>query len=161
MNPQSHSLHRFIIEQDFWYSKALEEIQSGKKQNHWMWFIFPQVSLGLTPTSLFYSIQSLKEAEDYLKHPVLGKRLHELSELLLNSKSSSTLEIFGEVDSLKLCSCMTLFSLISSKKENIFQRVLDNYYAGERCENTIDVLIEWGIGPRKLVSKNDFKNLTK
>ena len=149
MNPKSHSLHRFILEQDFWYSKALEEIQSGKKQNHWMWFIFPQVSLGLTPTSLFYSIQSFKEAEDYLNHPVLGKRLHEMSDLLLNSMANSTIEIFGEMDSIKLCSCMTLFSLISSKRENIFQRVLVKYYAGKSCEKTIDVLNDWGIRPKK------------
>ena len=140
MNQKSHSLHRFILEQDFWYSKALEEIQSGKKQNHWMWFIFPQVSLGLTPTSLFYSIHNLKEAEDYLNHPVLGSRLQEISEAVLELNTSAPIEIFGPIDALKLRSCMTLFASISAQEENVFQMVLMKFYAGERCEKTLELL---------------------
>ena len=134
------NLDRFLDAQKSIYVSAPGELRAGWKHGHWMWFIFPQVSLGLTPTSLFYSIHNLKEAEDYLNHPVLGKRLHEMSDFLLNSMANSTIEIFGPIDALKLRSCMTLFASISAQEENVFQMVLMKFYAGERCEKTLELL---------------------
>ena len=133
-------LQRFLDEQEFWYFKALAEVRSGKKLNHWMWFIFPQLPLGQTPTSLLYSIKSREEALEYLGDPILGFRLQEISEAVLELNTNSTTEIFGPIDALKLRSCMTLFASISSQKGNVFQMVLMKFYSGERCERTLELL---------------------
>jgi uncharacterized protein (DUF1810 family) len=116
------------------------EVKAGKKQNHWMWFIFPQLPLGKTSTSIYYSILSREEAVCFLNHPVLGQRPQEITEAVLYSQVDSTFEIFGEIDSLKLRSCMTLFSLVSGSSANSFQLVLEKYYHGTSCEKTIEWL---------------------
>src|SRR5882724_8289609 len=86
----------------------------GQKESHWMWFIFPQIDgLGSSSTARFYAIKSSQEAKAYLKHPVLGRRLIECSEALLQLKGKSASEIFGFPDELKLRSSMTLFATVS------------------------------------------------
>jgi len=87
------NLNRFIIAQEESYSRALEEIKSGRKTSDWMWYIFPQIhGLGITSTSIKYSIKSEEEAINYLKHPILGNRLHEITILLLGLENKSAHE---------------------------------------------------------------------
>lgn len=112
------------------YDIALAEIKSGKKQSHWMWYIFPQLKgLGKTTTSELYGIASIEEAQAYLAHPILGARLREITQALLEVKNKTAFEIFGTPDYLKLKSCMTLFKLADAE-ETIFQEVIDTYYMG-------------------------------
>lgn len=121
---------RFIEPSNRMYDIALVEIKKGKKQSHWMWYIFPQLKgLGKTTTSELYGITDLQEAQDYLAHPVLGARLREITQAVLNVKDKTAFEIFGTPDYLKLKSCMTLFKL-AAPEESIFQEVIDSYYMG-------------------------------
>ena len=137
-----NELSRFLETQENVYSSALSEIRNGKKKTHWMWFIFPQISgLGTTEMSIKYSIKNLDEAVSYLNHPVLGKRLKEITAELLKIKGKSALEIFGSPDDKKLKSCMTLFS-IASQGPNLFLNVLDLYFKGEKDERTLEILMK-------------------
>ena len=134
-------LERFVEAQKHSYSTALSEIKSGRKRSHWMWYIFPQIKgLGYSSTAQYYAIQSREEAEAYLKHPALGKRLVEISEELLKLKSSNAREVFGYPDDMKLKSSMTLFFLVS--KETIFRQVIDKFFEGEMDERTKELLGE-------------------
>lgn len=131
-----NNLERFIKVQELDYDKALNELKNGKKISHWMWYIFPQIKgLGQSATSVFYEIKDLQEAKSYLKHPILGKRLLELSKVLLELETNNPQEVFGNIDSLKLKSCMTLFSYISNN--NIFDQVLEKYFNNEKDIKTI------------------------
>lgn len=129
-------LDRFIEAQEGHYETALAEIKNGKKESHWMWFIFPQIKgLGYSDISKYFAIQSMGEAKAYLAHPVLGKRLCEISECLLDLKSNDPVEVFGSIDAQKLQSSMTLFWLAG--EESAFGDVLMKYFGG---------LIDWGTG---------------
>jgi uncharacterized protein (DUF1810 family) len=133
------NLNRFLNAQQSVYESALREIKGGCKQSHWMWFIFPQVmGLGHTEISRFYSIRSPQEAAAYLAHPLLGKRLMEISAALLALPGRTATEVFGTPDDLKLRSSMTLFREVSD--EPIFQKVLDRYYGGEQDPKTRQIL---------------------
>lgn len=133
-------LNRFVQAQEEIYSRALAEINRGRKQSHWMWFVFPQIDgLGYSSTARFYAIKSRDEAQAYLTHPLLGKRLFECSEALLKIKAKSAEEIFGYPDDLKLRSCMTLFASIS-EAGSVFSRVLDQYYGGQADPQTLALL---------------------
>lgn len=135
-----YNLERFIDAQSADYTTALEEIRGGKKQSHWMWYIFPQVlGLGYTSTSVQYSIKDLKEATAYLQHEVLGKRLIEISKALLALKTRDAYEVFGSPDDLKLRSSMTLFSLVPGA-DKVFQSVLDKFFHGNKDEKTLQLL---------------------
>ncbi|GAB2791292.1 DUF1810 domain-containing protein [Rhabdobacter roseus] len=136
----SDELERFLTGQENVYPVALQEIKNGRKRSHWMWFVFPQVvGLGQTETSRYYGIQSREEALRYLHHPVLGKRLVEISEALLTVENKTASAIFGYPDDLKLKSSMTLFSAVS-EEGSVFQRVLDRYFAGEEDDKTKQIL---------------------
>lgn len=125
-----NDINRFIEPSDRMYDIALAEIRRGKKQSHWMWYIFPQLKgLGKTSTSELYGITSIEEARAYLAHPVLGARLREITKALLEVKNKTAFEMFGTPDYLKLKSCMTLFKL-AAPEETIFQEVIDKYYMG-------------------------------
>lgn len=133
-------LGRFLTAQESNYQDAFNEIKNGRKETHWMWFIFPQIAgLGSSDTAKFYAIQDRREAELYLKHPVLGERLIEISELLLQIKNSSAYEIFGSPDDLKLRSCMTLFNNLQDTYP-VFQEVIDQYFDGQQDERTLDFI---------------------
>ena len=133
-------LDRFISAQENQYHQALSEIKNGQKGSHWMWFVFPQIDgLGFSNMTVKYSIKSRNEAIAYLHHSVLGPRLREITEALLEVKGKSALEIMGSPDYLKLKSCMTLFALVSNEN-SLFQRVLDKYFGGKLDERTIDLL---------------------
>lgn len=133
-------LARFKNAQDFGaYEKTLQEINNGRKKSHWMWFIFPQMKgLGCSSTSMFYGINGLDEAREYLAHPILGSRLREITRVLLQLDTNDAHAIFGSPDDMKLCSCMTLFDKISPN--DIFARVLDKYFDGHRDRRTINIV---------------------
>lgn len=118
------------------YAQALKEIQNGRKISHWIWFIFPQLrGLGHSRNSHYYGINGRSEAEEYLKHPILGVRLKEITMALLNHTDKTALSIFGGIDAIKVQSCMTLFDSISPNDE--FKKVLENFYDGNRDKNSI------------------------
>jgi uncharacterized protein (DUF1810 family) len=133
-----HDLRRFVEAQETsgTYAQALEELRAGRKTTHWIWFVFPQISgLGKSETARTYAIGSVEEARAYLEHPLLGPRLRESSQALLDLESGSARGILGEVDATKLRSSMTLFAH-AAPDEPLFQQVLDKYYEGERDEET-------------------------
>ncbi|MDD7564570.1 MAG: DUF1810 domain-containing protein [Prevotellamassilia sp.] len=134
------NLQRFVDAQQGIYERAFDEISHGRKLTHWMWFIFPQMKgLGHSAMSKHYGIQSREEAVAYLEHPVLGKRLVDISRALLNLKSKSAFEVFGKPDDMKLQSSMTLFSSIL-EEGNVFERVLIEYFDGRPCKHTLKML---------------------
>ena len=131
-----YNLKRFINAQEITYYTALKEIKNGKKKGHWMWFVFPQIDgLGLSANSREYSIKNKEEANHYLNHEILGKRLIEITSILINLEDTSVKYIFGNPDYLKLKSSMTLFKIISTNN-NIFSDTLNKYFNGEVCEYT-------------------------
>jgi uncharacterized protein (DUF1810 family) len=136
----SYDLNRFVRAQEESYQQALSELELGRKQSHWMWYVFPQLDgLGTSPTSRFYSIKSEDEARAYLEHPVLGPRLAECAEAILAVDGKSATAILGSPDDLKLKSCATLFAHVSPPG-SVFERILDKFYAGERDAATLRLL---------------------
>lgn len=145
MNTDPYNLSRFVEAQTHDYAQALSEIRAGRKQSHWMWYVFPQFQgLGNSPTSRHFAIKSAAEAAAYLAHPTLGPRLLECAEAVLRIKGRSALEIFGSPDDMKLRSCATLFAAVSSG-DSAFQRIIERYFQGERDQRTIQLLE----GPRR------------
>jgi uncharacterized protein (DUF1810 family) len=135
-----HNLSRFVEAQEGDYEQALSEIRSGRKQSHWMWYIFPQLDgLGFSSTSKRYSIKSIAEAEAYLNHPVLGPRLMECAEAALSVQGRTALEVFGSPDDMKLRSCATLFARVAPPG-SVFDRLLDKYFQGGRDGKTLRLL---------------------
>ena len=127
-----YDLQRFVAAQDAagTYDRATAELRGGRKTSHWMWFIFPQIAgLGYSPASRTYAISSLDEARAYLAHPVLGARLIECATILTRVPGRSAEQILGEVDALKLRSCVTLF-MHAAPQEPVFGQVLDRYFDG-------------------------------
>ena len=134
-----HDLNRFISAQERSYDAALMEIKSGHKVTHWMWYIFPQIAgLGFSSTARFYAISSMQEARDYYAHPVLGKRLVEISEALLALDTNDAAAVMGYPDDLKLRSSMTLF--LAASGDAVFQKVLDKFYSGKPDSKTLSIL---------------------
>lgn len=133
-------LERFLDGQRFGYETALAEMVKGRKSNHWIWYIFPQIKgLGHSPNAQFYGIRDLDEAREYLAHPVLGQRLREITNAVLTHKGEDIYEIMGSIiDALKLKSSMTLFDLVSP--DDIFAEALDAFYSGQRDPRTIELV---------------------
>lgn len=139
MNVDLFDLERFVKAQDACdsYDVALKEIKEGWKQSHWMWYIFPQIQgLGHSSTSQKYSIKSLLEAKAYLEHDTLDPRLYEVMNAL--PVDGDAVEIFGQLDAMKLRSCLTLFDIVSPRE--IFADFLENYFNGERCQKTLEIV---------------------
>ena len=135
-----NSLNRFLLAQQNIYTQVLQELRNGKKTTHWMWFIFPQIEgLGNSSTAKYYSIKNITEAKEYLAHPVLGKRLQECANILLNTNNKTVDDIFGYPDNLKLKSCMTLFNF-AAPEQKVFSAVLQKYFAGEQDEKTVELI---------------------
>ena len=133
-------LERFIEAQAPVYDQALAELRAGQKQSHWMWFIFPQIAgLGQSPTSRAFAIQTLDEARAYLAHPVLGARLRESCQAVMNLRGKSAEEIFGAIDTMKLRSCLTLFTE-ADHDEVLFFNLLEKYFDGDADEATLEIL---------------------
>ena len=136
---QNH-LEKFHKAQEKDYKTALREIQNGRKDSHWMWYIFPQLKgLGRSGMADYYGISNINEAKQYLADPVLGPRLLEISSALLEIDTNDAEKVMGYPDHLKLKSCMTLFAAADPHNE-IFQKVLQKYYNGEKDQKTLWLL---------------------
>ena len=138
-----YNFQRFVKAQDSsfeGYAAALDEMKKGRKRGHWIWFVFPQMKgLGFSVTARTYALSSIDEAKAYLNHPVLGQRLREITSALLKHKGRRADYLMGgELDAISLMSCMTLFDIVSPN--DIFAQVLDTFYAGKRCADTLDML---------------------
>ena len=134
------SLERFVTAQAQIYPRVLAELQAGRKQSHWMWFIFPQVA-GLSGSyrGQLYAIQSLQEAQEYLAHPVLGARLRECCETVMAIEGKGAHDIFDSPDDLKFRSCLTLFTE-AAPDELLFRNLLKKYYDGHSDPLTLKEL---------------------
>jgi len=137
MMSDPYNLTRFLDVQQRDYLDALSEIRRGRKETHWMWYVFPQFEgLGHSPISRRYAIKCRAEAEAYLAHPELGPRLIECCEAVLGVEGRSAFEIFGSPDEMKLKSCATLFAHVSPPG-SVFARLLDRYFQRARDERTL------------------------
>ncbi len=133
-------LARFLAAQSPVIDRVLAELHSGRKESHWMWFVFPQLgALGRSGTARFYGIEDLEHARRYLAHPVLGPRLLECTRAVLAHGDRSAHAIFGSPDDLKFRSCMTLFSLAGPQQPEFLQ-ALERFYAGEPDPVTVGLL---------------------
>lgn len=131
-------LERFVQAQEHTYQAALKELRDGQKRSHWMWYIFPQLRrLGMSSMAHIYGISGIDEAKSYLKHPILSRRLYDLCDILLTHQDKNVLDIFGDIDAMKLKSSMTLFAL-ASHDSSIFHAVLDKFFNGEMDEATLE-----------------------
>jgi uncharacterized protein (DUF1810 family) len=126
-----HNLARFVTAQQPIYPQALKELNAARKTSHWMWFIFPQLAgLGHSPTAQRFALQSLEEAQAYLAHPILGPRLIECANALLQHQNKSATQILGTPDDLKLRSSATLFAQITPQ-DSPFAQLLNKFYNGK------------------------------
>jgi len=133
-------LDRFVQAQKPVYASVLEELRQGRKQSHWMWFIFPQCKgLGSSATANEFGIATLAEARAYLAHPLLGARLHECVELLLDAPRQPIAQILGSLDATKLRSSMTLFAA-ADPNETLFTKLLNRYFMGQNDPMTLRLL---------------------
>lgn len=137
---RAFDLDRFVRAQARIHEQVTQELAAGRKRSHWMWFVFPQLDgLGFSPTARKYAITGLDEARAYLAHPVLGPRLRECTELVLDIDGRSVREIFGYPDDLKFRSSMTLFAQAASG-DTCFNEALVKYFAGEPDVRTLELL---------------------
>ena len=135
-----YDLRRFVDAQNPVFEQVCAELRQGRKVTHWMWFIFPQIKgLGSSPTAIEFAISSLQEAEDYLRHPILGQRLRECSRLVTLVEGRSITQIFGYPDDLKFHSSMTLFASTTSENQ-IFKDALQKYFGGGPDRLTLERL---------------------
>ena len=130
MSNTPYDLERFVAAQEAVWREVLTELRQGAKKSHWMWFIFPQIrGLGSSYTAQHYAIASRAEAGAYLQHPVLGPRLRECTQLVLDVEGRSLHQIFGSPDDLKFCSSMTLFAHATADNQ-LFLDALQKYCGG-------------------------------
>jgi uncharacterized protein (DUF1810 family) len=134
-------LERFVEAQAPVYPTALAELRNGRKQSHWMWFVFPQIAgIGSSATARHYAIQSRAEAKDYSAHPLLGARLVECTEAVLAHSNVPPQAIFGSVDAMKFRSSMTLFDAVTGKSGSRFAQALAAFFGGEPDPATLRLL---------------------
>jgi uncharacterized protein (DUF1810 family) len=131
-------LERFVAAQNPVYATVAAELRAGRKQSHWMWFVFPQLAgLGSSGMAQRYAISSLEEARAYLAHTVLGQRLRECTALVLAVKDKNAEDIFGYPDNLKFHSCMTLFVHAAPEDtETEFHNALERFFDGQQDAQT-------------------------
>jgi len=131
----------FICFYEIYFDFSRFEVISVQKVDHWIWYIFPQLrGIGESELSYQYGIEDLEEAREFLNHEVLGSRLNEIVQELLKLETNNAVEVFGRTDSMKLRSCMTLFSIVENEEKNIFEKALEKYFQGNRDEATIVLL---------------------
>ena len=135
---KSNTLERFLQPQEFMYDLALSEIRNGRKEEHWIWFIFPQLrGIGKSRLAYHYGIQDIAEAKSYYGHLILGKRLQETTQLLLQQDNDLE-KIFGNLDAMKVRSCMTLF--FHATGDDIFMKVIEKFFGMEEDMVTVELL---------------------
>jgi len=133
-------LQRFVDAQARIYGQVLDELKAGRKRSHWIWFVFPQIAgLGRSATAAQYAVSSLDEARAYLRHDLLGPRLHECTRLVNAVQGRSIGEIFGSPDDMKVRSSMTLF-VHATDDNSDFVELLARYYDGEEDPLTLERL---------------------
>lgn len=138
--PDSHHLQRFLEAQDPVFDQVLSELRAGRKQTHWMWFIFPQLKgLGHSAMADKYAIASRAEAEAYWNHPILGERLKQCTELVNAVENRSIDAILGYPDNLKFRSSITLFAEMAGAS-SVFKAALEKYFQGKPDQRTLDLL---------------------
>lgn len=131
-----YKLDHFLTAQEFLYPQVLAELEQGRKQTHWMWFVFPQLlGLGTSSKAVRYGLRNLDHAKAYLAHPILGLRLRECAAILTKHPNKSATEVFGPIDALKLHSSLTLFAL-ASEPDSIFHLLLNQFFSGEMDSKT-------------------------
>jgi uncharacterized protein (DUF1810 family) len=124
------NLQRFVDAQEPIYERVLRELRTGRKESHWIWFVFPQIAgLGHSPTSVRFALSSLEEASAYLAHPILGPRLRECATIAVEVEGRTAVDVFGSVDAMKFRSSMTLFAK-ASPEDDVFKQCIDKYFAG-------------------------------
>lgn len=161
MNPKRINL--FIQSQNRVWEKVLKEMKNGKKETHWIWYIFPQIKgLSLSENGVLYSLDSVDEAKEYLKQPILKERLFTLLNIIKDLDSNDIFEVMGgEPDNFKFAASMTIFEL-ADPDETLFKDMFDKF-SMERDQYTIDC----SNGIVKENSKNNsilasfFRNLLK
>ncbi len=137
-----YDLQRFIEAQQSIYDRALAELKAGQKQSHWMWFIFPQIAgLGRSDMARRYAIGSPDEAKAYVEHSLLGPRLEECAQALLEHADRSAREVLGSPDDMKLHSSMTLFAAVAPER-SVFQTVLNAFFAAKPDQATLSRLAQ-------------------
>lgn len=137
---EKYDLQRFLDAHNQAYLRALSEVRNGKKETHWMWFLFPQLKgLGKSDTAKFYALSGLLEAREYLGHPVLGRHLLEITAELLKITDRTASELFGHPDDLKLHSSMTLFAEAADGNP-LFSKVINHYFGGNKDLSTLQLL---------------------
>jgi uncharacterized protein (DUF1810 family) len=135
-----YDLQRFVDAQNRVYDQVCSELREGRKQGHWMWFIFPQIKgLGYSAVAARFAISSRDEAAAYLDHPILGPRLIECTRLVTLVEGRSINQILGYPDDLKFRSCMTLFANATADNQ-IFLDALQKYFGGEFDRMTLERL---------------------
>ena len=133
-------LDRFLEAQTSAYDTAIGELRAGRKRSHWIWFILPQLrGLGTSQMSAVYGLQSIAEARAYLAHPILGTRIRECVHTLNALPGNDAVAVLGEIDALKLRSCLTIFAE-ASQDESLFQQGLDKYFRGQPDAATLSLL---------------------
>ena len=136
-----YNLQRFIDAQESTYEAARREMSAGQKRSHWMWFIFPQIQgLGSSPTAQRYAIANLEEGAAYLRHPLLGKRLENCTELVNAIRGCSVADIFGYPDDLKFHSSVTLFARVAEEfgiEAPVFKEALVRHFADRMDAGTL------------------------
>lgn len=136
----NNSLSRFLEAQEKFYDIALAEIKNGEKESCWMWYIFPQLrGLGSSRMSYVYGIDGIEEAKEYFSHPILSSRLLEITQALLIHPNVIIEDLIGDLNVMKLQSCMTLFAFLS-EEGSVFHKVLDCFYEGKMDEKTLNML---------------------
>lgn len=139
MNKDVYNLQRFINAQNEVYKDVICELKNGNKESHWMWFVFPQLKgLGKSETAEYYGIENINEAIAYTNNKTLWNRYLECCEILLDLNNLTIYEILGTIDSLKLCSSLTLF--YEASKEPLLEKLLIKYFNGNKCNLTLNLL---------------------
>lgn len=135
-----YNLQRFVDAQGHDYESVVKELESGQKQGHWMWYIFPQIKgLGRSEVAQRFAISCKQEAKAYLQHPILGPRLRQCTKLVNSVEGRSIEQIFSFPDNMKFHSSMTLF-MFSCDENDLFIEALNKYFDGSYDNLTIDIL---------------------
>ena len=137
---QLFDLERFIDAQDAVIRQVTHELEIGEKQTHWIWFVFPQLKgLGISSYSLKFGIVGIDEAKAYLAHPVLGPRLRKWVDIVMKHHDKTALDVFGKIDAMKFCSCLTLFHLAAPEDE-LFSAALSQFFCSQLDKKTVSAL---------------------
>ena len=134
-------------------SKALEELRNGHKQEHWIWYVLPQIrhEKATKGPSIDFAISSLDEAVSYLKHEILRNRYLESTMIILGHLTSglSPCVLMGKtIDVQKLASSVTLFSLTAKRIGDdeilsVTTAILDQLEHGRYKVHACAMTIEW------------------